>query len=102
MPEFIKVAKMSELADGAAACVEAGGKRIALFNVGGEICAIEDTCTHAGGPLSEGTVVGDEVECPWHGARFKLKTGEAVSPPAPQGVARFNVRVSGDDIEVQV
>ncbi|MGH7909486.1 MAG: Rieske (2Fe-2S) protein, partial [Thermodesulfobacteriota bacterium] len=45
---------------------------------------------------------GEEVECPWHGSRFNIKTGEVTAPPAVEGVARYNVRVTGDDIEVEV
>ena len=57
--------------------------RVALFNLNGEIYAIEDVCTHDGGPLVEGTIVdGCEVQCPRHGARFDIRTGAAVRFPA--------------------
>jgi nitrite reductase/ring-hydroxylating ferredoxin subunit len=102
MSEFRKAAKKSEIAPNEGRCVEMEGKRIALFNLGGEFCAIDDTCTHRGGPLSEGTVEGDQVTCPWHGAVFNIKTGAVSSPPAPAGVAKYNVRVTGDDIEIEV
>jgi len=102
MPTFVKVATRTELDEQSPKCVEVGGKRIALFSVGGEIYAIDDVCTHQGGPLSEGLVENDEVECPWHGARFKITTGAACCAPAEENVATYNVRVSGDDIEVEV
>jgi nitrite reductase/ring-hydroxylating ferredoxin subunit len=57
---------------------------------------------HHGGPLSEGPIEGEEVECPWHGSRFNIKTGEVTVAPAVEGVARYNVRVTGEDIEVEV
>ena len=102
MPHFIKVAEKSEMADGTGKCVEVEGKRIALFNLGGEFYAIEDACTHRGGPLSEGSLEGDEVECPWHGAHFNIKSGQVTSPPAGADVTTYKVRIAGDDIEVEV
>jgi 3-phenylpropionate/trans-cinnamate dioxygenase ferredoxin subunit len=76
--------------------------RIALFNLGGTFYAIDDTCPHRGGPLSQGFIQGDVVVCPWHGARFRLGTGEVLSPPAQQGVACYPVRVHGQDIEIEI
>lgn len=102
MSKFIPVAKRSEIAAGSAKCVVVEGKRIAVFNVGNEFFAIDDVCPHAGASLSEGAVEGEEVECPWHGARFRIRTGEVTAPPSDEGVAKYNVRVSGDAIEVEV
>lgn len=102
MSKFVKVATKSEIADQSAKLLEIGDKRIALFNVGGRFYALDDTCPHADGPLSEGSIEGEEVECPWHGSRFNIKTGAVTAPPAVENVARYNVRVTGDDIEVEV
>lgn len=102
MAGFVKVAQSDEIAPGQGKMIEVGGKKIALFNVEGAFYAIDDTCTHRGGPLSEGSLEGTEVTCPWHGAIYDVSTGEVVSPPAPKGVARYNVRVEGTDIEVEV
>lgn len=102
MTEFVKVAKTGEIAPGEARVVEAAGKRIALFNVGGTFYAIDDACTHRGGPLSEGMVRGTEVTCPWHGAIFDVSTGSVLGPPAPQDLAHYAVRVKGEDIEVEL
>src|ERR1700674_2963626 len=102
MGEFIKVAGAGEIAPGEARAVEAGGKRIALFNVDGAFYAIDDTCTHRGGPLSEGLVVGTEVTCPWHGAVFDVTTGSVLGAPAPRSVASYAVRIEGDDIELEL
>lgn len=102
MGQFVKVASVSEIPAGQAKRVEAGGKEIALFNVGGTFCAIDNTCTHAGGPLAEGTVEGEQVQCPWHGARFSVKTGAVLTPPAGEGVAAYPVRVNGSDIEIEL
>ena len=102
MGKFVKVATKSEIADQAAKLLQIGDKRIALFNLGGRFYALDDTCPHAEGPLNEGSIEGEEVECPWHGSRFNIKTGEVTVSPAVENVARYNVRVTGDDIEVEV
>ena len=102
MSKFVKVATKSEIADQSAKFFIIEGKRIALFNLGDQFYALDDTCPHAGGPLSEGSIEGEDVECPWHGSRFNIKTGEATAPPALENVARYNVRVAGDAIEVEV
>ena len=87
MAQFVKVGSRTEFDDlEGGKLVEAGGHRIAVFNVGGSYYAIENTCPHRGGPLAEGMVVGEEVICPWHGSRFNVKTGSVLTPPARQGV----------------
>ena len=102
MPAFVKVAKSDEIAPGQGKMVEVDGKKIALLNVDGAFYAIDDTCTHRGGPLSEGELNGNQVTCPWHGAVFDVTTGGVLRPPAPRGVSRYNVRVEGEDIEVEI
>jgi len=102
MAEFLKVAKADELSPGQARRVEVHGKRLALFNIDGNFYALDDTCTHKGGPLSEGTIAGEQVTCPWHGAKFNIRTGEVVGPPARQGIGRYNLRLTGTDIEIEV
>jgi 3-phenylpropionate/trans-cinnamate dioxygenase ferredoxin subunit len=102
MGKFVSVAKLSDLRPQTGFRVEVEGVRIALFSVDGEVRAIADTCSHAEASLSEGEVQGEEVVCPWHAARFNLKTGEATCPPAYEGVTTYNVRVRGDDVEVEV
>jgi nitrite reductase/ring-hydroxylating ferredoxin subunit len=80
MPKFMKVATADELEDQQAKLVEVEGQKIALFRVGQAFHALSDTCTHRGGPLSEGTVEGADVACPWHGARFDIETGAVMRP----------------------
>lgn len=101
MGEFVKVAETKDIASGAGILVEVDGERIALFNVNGTFYAIGDTCTHAGGPLSEGDLDGDVVTCPWHGAQFDVKTGEVLGPPADEPVTNYRVKVEGPDILIQ-
>lgn len=102
MPGYIKVARTVEVTPGQGKMVEVEGKKIAVFNVDGSFYAIDDTCTHRGGPLSEGALEGNQVTCPWHGATYDVTTGEALGPPAPKGVARYNVRVESGNIEVEI
>ena len=102
MGEFVKVATVDDLAPGQAKCVEVNDKEIALFNIGGSFYAIDNTCTHVGGPLSEGELEGARVTCPWHGGVFDVTTGEVLGPPPGRAVNRYNVRVEGSDIEVEV
>ena len=102
MAGCVKVAKSSDITPGQGKMVEVNGKKIALFNVAGSFYAIDDTCTHRGGPLSEGVLEGKKVTCPWHGAIFDVTTGEVLGPPAPQEVARYDARVEGDYVEIEV
>ena len=70
---------------------------MAVFNVNGTFFAIRDVCTHEEAPLSEGEVVEDEtIVCPWHGACFSLRTGEALTPPAIEPVEMFALSFSND------
>jgi nitrite reductase (NADH) small subunit len=102
MGRFIRVASTAEVAPGETKCVEASGKKIALFNLDGSFYAIDNTCTHRGGPLCEGGVSGEEVTCPWHGAVYNVKTGAVLSGPAPRGVASYAVRLQGSAVEVEL
>ena len=101
MASFVKVAKADEVPVGGGRLVQVAGKRIALFQVEGKYYAIDNTCTHVGGPLSEGDVEGTVVECPWHGSRFSLETGKVLRAPAGADVACYPVRREGDDIEIE-
>ena len=103
MAHFVKVGTRTEYEDlEGGKLVEAAGLRIAVFNIGGSYYAIENTCPHRGGPLAEGIMAGEEVICPWHGSRFNVKTGSVLTPPARQSVKSFPVRVTGDDVEVEL
>ncbi len=111
MAQFVKVAKESELPDtegtleevqGMGTLVEVEGNRIALFNLDGEVFAIDDACPHDSGPLNEGPVQGDEVVCPRCGSRFSIVSGQARGLPTMEDVASYEVRVTDDDVEVEV
>lgn len=96
------VAKAEEIAAGTAVVVEAGGKRIALCNTGDGIYAIDDVCTHDGGPLDQGKLDGIEIECPRHGARFDVTSGRALCLPAVRPVKTYPVRVEGGEVEIDL
>ncbi len=98
MAQPMKVADLNYLPPGTSACVALGDQSVALFNVDGTIYALSNTCSHRGGPLSEGEVDGTAVTCPWHGACFDLRTGEVLGPPAMQGVRSWRVEVKGNDV----
>ncbi len=98
---FVTVAKVGEIPEGGVKVVRLDDQSLALFRVGGAYYATEDVCTHDGGPLAEGRLEGEEIECPRHGARFNVKTGEVLSLPAVAPVPIYPVKVVGDEIQVQ-
>ena len=101
MAEFIKVASVSDVEEGAGKVVEAGGKAIALFKVQGNFYAIDNTCVHRGGPLGEGFLEEFIVTCPWHGWRYDITTGKCIMLPNAQ-VAKYNIKIEGNDVFVEV
>jgi 3-phenylpropionate/trans-cinnamate dioxygenase ferredoxin component len=102
MSKFIEVAKKSQIPEAGAIGVVAGGTAIALVKLEDEVYALQDTCPHEAGPLSEGEVIGEEIECPWHRSCFNVKTGRVTRDPATENVATFKVRIAGDAVEVEV
>ena len=101
MSDWVTVAKQGEIAPGAFRVIDLDGTAVAVFNIAGSYYAIEDVCTHDGGDLTSGDLEGDQVICPRHGARFCVRTGEALSPPAYEPTAVFPVRVDQDEIQVR-
>jgi 3-phenylpropionate/trans-cinnamate dioxygenase ferredoxin component len=99
MSGLVKVATVDEVPVNGSKLVEIDGIRIALFNLNGEFYAIEDVCTHDGGPLVEGEIVnGHEVRCPRHGARFDIRTGAALSMPAFEPTIAYDVYIQEQDL----
>lgn len=99
---LVRVAQAKDVLPGTARVVQAGGRTIALFNIDGSFYALDNRCTHVGGPLGEGTVEATVVTCPWHGSRFDITTGEVLGPPARRPVATYVVRVKGPEVFVEV
>ena len=96
MASFIKVAKLTEMPEGSGKLVEAGGKKIALFNAGGKFYAIDNTCKHRGGPLADGTI----ITCPWHGWEYDITTGTKLDDASVK-LGCYAVKADGDDILVE-
>ena len=97
-----KVATTTDLPPGSARSIQVAGKSVAVFNVDGVVYAIDNECTHDGGPLSEGVVGDGCVVCPWHGAEFDLFTGKALTPPAVEDVQSYKVILSGGNICLEI
>ena len=98
--EYVTVATVDELAPGQRKLVDVDGEPLAVFNIAGRYFAIADRCSHDDGPVGEGELAGEEIECPRHGARFNLETGKALCLPAVVDIPAYPVRVVGQDIQV--
>lgn len=101
MAEFVKVASASAIPPGEILIVELGDEEIAVANVDGSFLAFQNECTHRGGPLGEGILTGEVVECPFHAGTFNVRTGEALSAPAEEAIKTYAVQVDGDDVKVE-
>jgi nitrite reductase/ring-hydroxylating ferredoxin subunit len=102
MPRLVKIAETRDVAPGTGKVVEAEGVSLALFNVAGTFHALDNTCTHEGGPLGEGRLTGEVVTCPWHDTEFDVITGAALGPLTDEGVRSFPVKVHGNDVLVEL
>jgi len=99
--EFVPVLADADLPEGEMRRADAAGVPVLLVRCEGEVCALAHTCSHLGGPLSEGTLDGDVVQCPWHGSRFNVRDGSVVDGPATFPQPRFETRVREGQIEVR-
>jgi nitrite reductase/ring-hydroxylating ferredoxin subunit len=98
---WVRVASVAEIAPGEARVVEAGGRTLAVFNVDGTYYALDNACTHRGGPLGDGDLEGTVVSCPWHAWRWDVTSGANVNNPAVR-VASFPARVQGGAVFVHL
>ncbi len=99
--DFVKVADTKDIPPSSMKEVQVDGESVCVANVEGRYYAIGNVCTHEGGPLSDGTLQGQEVECPWHNSKFDVRTGEVTSPPADEPEPSFEVKVDGNDILIR-
>lgn len=99
--DFKNISKVKEIPLGQMKTVEFEDETVCIVNVGGKFYAINNVCTHEGGPLAEGTLDNYEIECPWHGARFDIRTGEVKAPPAESPVSTYEIKVEEDNIWVR-
>ena len=102
MPKTVKVAEVSEFGPGEGKTVEVEGVSLALFNVDGTYFAISNACTHVGGSLGEGALIGNEVTCPLHAARFDVTCGKVLSGPASSDAKSFAVSLVGNEVFVEL
>jgi nitrite reductase/ring-hydroxylating ferredoxin subunit len=108
--EFVAIAKASDISLGRGKIVYVQSKRsaVAVFNIDGDFYALDNKCLHEGGPIGIGKVEDDTVECPWHGWRYGIKTGELIwkpefhPEPRVSRLAKYEVRVINDQIEIAV
>lgn len=102
MAAFVKVARVSDVPPGQMLSVHIQGQPVVVANVEGTIYALSGVCSHADGPLGKGRLLGEVVECPFHGGRFALRSGKAVMLPATEDIPTFAVQIEGEDIQVAV
>jgi 3-phenylpropionate/trans-cinnamate dioxygenase ferredoxin component len=98
--EYVMVGKTSDVAPGAVRAFVVDGQDVAVANVDGQFYAFADVCTHDGGPLAEGELDGCAIECPRHGARFDIATGQVLSMPAVVPIPVYDLKTDGDEIKV--
>jgi metal-sulfur cluster biosynthetic enzyme/nitrite reductase/ring-hydroxylating ferredoxin subunit len=102
MAEFVRVADIAEIPDPGKTLVEVDGDMVALFHVGGTFYAIDDVCTHDGGPLADGELRDYKIACPRHGAKFDIRTGAALSMPAVRPTRAHDVKVEEGGVWVRL
>ena len=104
MPSYVPVMSADELKPGEATERLVGGKPLAIYNVGGQLYATDNICSHAYAELHEGYLDTDDctIECPLHGSRFDLRSGAVLSLPAYEPIAVYPVRLEGGDVLVEI
>jgi 3-phenylpropionate/trans-cinnamate dioxygenase ferredoxin subunit len=102
MSAWTDVCAVDAIEDGSYELLETDSLVVAVFNLGGTLHAIEDVCTHDGEELTGGPVDGDQIICPRHGARFCIRTGAALTPPAYEPVRKYSVRVEAERVQVDL
>ncbi len=100
-PRWLDAGPVDALAEGRSISIPAAGRFIAVARSGGEIFAVDDVCTHDGAELAGGAVEQGEIVCPRHGARFCLRTGRALTPPAYEDVRTFETKIENGRIWVR-
>lgn len=99
---FVDIAKAGELREGTMRRFDVAGRRILLANVGGRLCAVDDSCTHEEASLSTGVLKGEFVKCPLHNSRFNVCTGKAMEEPAEEDLRTYPVREEGGRVLIGV
>src|SRR5438876_12267708 len=104
MSDFVRVASVADIPDPGRMLVEVEDRMVALFHVGGKFYAIDDVCTHDGGPLAEGELDAKActIACPRHGAKFDIRDGRALTMPATQATVAHQVKVEDGFVFVKL
>ena len=102
MSDFVRVCKVSDIPDAGKEVFEIEDRFVVVFHVDGRFYALDDECTHDGGPLGEGALHGFEIVCPRHGAKFDVRDGRVLAMPATHATPAYEVKVEGDDVFVKV
>lgn len=102
MADFVRVCLASEISEGDRRVFEVEGRFVVLFHVEGKFFALDDCCTHDGGPLGEGELEGFAVVCPRHGAKFDIRDGRALSMPAVVATPSHEVKVEGGELWIRL
>ena len=100
--DLIKIGETKDIQPSQMKAVDVNGERICVANVEGKYYAIGNVCTHMGGPLAEGKLEGFEVECPWHGSKFDIRTGKVVRPPAMREEPTYEVKVEDNNVLIKI
>jgi len=100
--EFVRIVKTGDLPEGERLILEINNLPLVIFNVGGELLATGDLCSHDEGPIGDGDIDGDQIVCPRHGARFDIHTGKALTLPAVEGIPVYPIQVVDDFIEIGI
>lgn len=98
MAKFKRVAEVTRIPSGTAAVFDVGGKKVAVCNVEGAFYAVDNACSHRGGPLGEGSLHSTTITCPWHGAQFDVTSGQVLAPPASAGITSYATKVEEDGV----
>jgi glycine betaine catabolism B len=100
--DFVKVAETKDVQPSNMLEVSLEGEgSVGIANVDGKYYAIGNVCTHEGGPLADGSLEGYEVECPWHGSKFDVRSGKVTNPPANEPEPTYDVKVDGNSILIR-
>ncbi len=99
---WVRAASRGEIKAGEVLGVDIAGRSIAIYDADGTLYATDNICTHAYARLSDGWLDGETIECPLHAARFDIRTGKVLDPPATEDLKTYPVRLVGDEIQVKL
>ena len=101
MADFVPVGSTGDIPEGKMKKMIVGGAQVLVANVKGKYYAIGNVCTHFGGPLDQGVLIGQEVQCPWHGSHFDVTNGQVKRGPASKPEPVYEIKVEQDNVLVR-